>query len=64
MIIKLESFKGGASVCMEYHSPSGYLEVRRRGYAGNLIDKVLFDTRERADECFDDFVRDALKDDE
>lgn len=49
---------------MEHHPHNGYLEVRRRGYAGNLIDKVLFDTRERADECFDDFVRDALKDDE
>ena len=64
MIIKLESFKGGASVCMEHYPHNGYLEVRRRSYAGNLIDKVLFDTRERADECFDDFVRDALKDDE
>ena len=64
MTIRLETFKGNAGVFMDLRLPSGYWDVRRRNYAGEVVDKMVFDTKAFADECFDDFVRDALMDEE
>ena len=63
MMLKLETFKGHASVTMHMNLVNGMCTVKKYSYGGDLLEKMSCDTRSEAEAYFKQW-HDELEEDE
>ena len=63
MMLKVETFKGHASVSMHVNLDNLMITVKKYSYGGNLLEKVACDTRPAAEGYFKQW-RDEIAEDE
>lgn len=63
MMLRVETFKGDASVTMHMNLISGMVTVKKYNYGGALLEKMSCDTRSEAEAYFKQW-RDELEEDE